>query len=78
MRNDERRSSFFQKNILPPWCGIILNATGLFNEILEPGLALYASIAKQIALSNNWINLYGDGSDWLDKPHFLSGWRRSV
>jgi len=50
--------------------GIIVNATGLFNEILEPDSALYATIAKQIALSNDWINLYGDGSDWLDKPHF--------
>jgi len=50
--------------------GFILNATGLFNEILEPDSALYASIAKQIALSNDWINLVGDGSDWLDKPHF--------
>jgi 4-amino-4-deoxy-L-arabinose transferase-like glycosyltransferase len=50
--------------------GIVLNATGLFNQILEPDSALYAAIAKQIALSNDWVNLYGDGSDWLDKPHF--------
>ncbi len=50
--------------------GIAINATGLFIEILEPDSALYASIAKRIALTNDWINLYGDGHDWLDKPHF--------
>src|SRR6188768_137619 len=68
----EESPSLFSKKIfyLLLGVGIVLNATGLFNEILEPDSALYASIAKQIALSNDWINLYGDGSDWLDKPHF--------
>jgi 4-amino-4-deoxy-L-arabinose transferase-like glycosyltransferase len=47
-----------------------LNATVLFNEIVEPDSALYAGIAKRITLSNDWINLYADGYDWLDKPHF--------
>jgi 4-amino-4-deoxy-L-arabinose transferase-like glycosyltransferase len=50
--------------------GILLNATGLFSEILEPDGALYANISKHIALSNNWLNLFSDGHDWLDKPHF--------
>ncbi|HEX8461179.1 MAG TPA: glycosyltransferase family 39 protein [Segetibacter sp.] len=50
--------------------GILLNANGLFIDILEPDGALYATIAKHIALSNDWINLFGDGHDWLDKPHF--------
>lgn len=50
--------------------GIAINASGLFLEILEPDSALYASIAKRIAINNDWINLYGDGHDWLDKPHF--------
>jgi 4-amino-4-deoxy-L-arabinose transferase-like glycosyltransferase len=55
-----------------PWLtllGILINATCLCNDILEPDGALYASIAKKIAISNDWINLYGNGSDWLDKPH---------
>jgi len=47
-----------------------VNATGLFNEIIEPDAALYAGIAKRMAITNDWINLYGDGYDWLDKPHF--------
>ncbi|MBL7747222.1 MAG: glycosyltransferase family 39 protein [Chitinophagaceae bacterium] len=47
-----------------------VNATGLFNEIIEPDAALYAGIAKRMAITNDWVNLYGDGYDWLDKPHF--------
>src|SRR5947209_9632316 len=50
--------------------GIILNAFGLFNEILEPDGTLYATISKHIAQTNDWVNLIGNGSDWLDKPHF--------
>lgn len=50
--------------------GIAANALGLFNDIIEPDGALYASIAKYIATKNDWINLYGNGADWLDKPHF--------
>jgi 4-amino-4-deoxy-L-arabinose transferase-like glycosyltransferase len=50
--------------------GVILNSFGLFNEILEPDGTLYATISKHIAQTNDWINLIGNGSDWLDKPHF--------
>ncbi|UYQ94488.1 glycosyltransferase family 39 protein [Chitinophaga horti] len=42
---------------------------GLFTPLMEPDAALYASIAKQIVLRGDWINLYADGADWLDKPH---------
>lgn len=48
----------------------MLNANGLINDILEPDGALYATISKHIAISGDWLNLYGDGHDWLDKPHF--------
>ncbi|MDQ6815381.1 MAG: glycosyltransferase family 39 protein [Bacteroidota bacterium] len=50
--------------------GILLNANGLLLDILEPDGALYATIAKHIALTGDWMNLFGDGHDWLDKPHF--------
>ena len=50
--------------------GILVNATGLFREIMEPDGALYAAIAKRMALSNDWVNLVAAGQDWLDKPHF--------
>jgi 4-amino-4-deoxy-L-arabinose transferase-like glycosyltransferase len=50
--------------------GILLNANALLIDILEPDGALYATIAKHIALTGDWFNLFGDGHDWLDKPHF--------
>ena len=50
--------------------GVGLNATGLFPPILEVDGALYACIAKQMAQSGDFVNLYAVGTDWLDKPHF--------
>lgn len=50
--------------------GILLNALGLGSLILEPDGALYATISKTIAQSNDFVNLYVEGLDWLDKPHF--------
>src|SRR6476646_7589772 len=50
--------------------GILLNANGLLLDVLEPDGALYATISKHIALTGDWVNLFGDGHDWLDKPHF--------
>jgi 4-amino-4-deoxy-L-arabinose transferase-like glycosyltransferase len=59
------------------FAGILINATGLFNEILEPDGALYAFISKQICQHNDWINLYDKGLDWLDKPH-LPFWLTAI
>ncbi len=50
--------------------GVVVNGLGLLNEVMEPDGALYASIARRMALHNDCINLIGDGGDWLDKPHF--------
>ncbi|RYC68914.1 ArnT family glycosyltransferase [Spirosoma sordidisoli] len=50
--------------------GVLLNATGLFPPVLEPDGALYACIAKTMAQSGDFVNLYAVGADWLDKPHF--------
>lgn len=50
--------------------GILLNLPGLWLDVMEPDGALYATIAKHIVQHNDWINLYGNGEDWLDKPHF--------
>ena len=49
---------------------ILINAGGLLIPILEPDGALYATIAKTIARTGDFVNLYVDGRDWLDKPHF--------
>ena len=40
------------------------------NDVFLSDSALYASIAKEMALSNNFLDLTFDGTDWLDKPHF--------
>ncbi len=40
------------------------------NDVFISDSALYASIAKEMALSNNFLDLTYDGRDWLDKPHF--------
>jgi 4-amino-4-deoxy-L-arabinose transferase-like glycosyltransferase len=49
---------------------ILVNAGGLFIPILEPDGSLYASIAKTIARTGDFISLRVEGKDWLDKPHF--------
>ena len=49
---------------------ILVNAGGLFIPILEPDGSLYATIAKTIARTGDFVNLRVDGKDWLDKPHF--------
>lgn len=56
---------------------IFLNLTGLFNEILEPDGTLYAGLAKQIAKSGNWLDLWINSADWLDKPH-LPFWLAAI
>ncbi len=50
--------------------GVLLNTTGLFLPIMEIDGALYACIAKQMAQTGDFVNLYAVGTDWLDKPHF--------
>ena len=49
---------------------ILVNFSGLFLVIIGPDGSLYASIAKKMALNNNFVELFGNGTDWLDKPHF--------
>jgi 4-amino-4-deoxy-L-arabinose transferase-like glycosyltransferase len=49
---------------------IAVNFSGLFLTIIGPDGTLYAAIAKTMVLKNNYIELFGNGTDWLDKPHF--------
>lgn len=55
----------------PVWAMLLVLSMipGLFTPIMEPDGALYASIAKEMYLRNDWVNLYAKGADWLDKPH---------
>jgi 4-amino-4-deoxy-L-arabinose transferase-like glycosyltransferase len=49
---------------------VFINFTGLFVPVMGPDGALYASIAKTMAEHNNFAELFVQGKDWLDKPHF--------
>jgi len=49
---------------------ILVNLSGLFVHIIEPDGALYATIARTMAETGDFINLRVEGKDWLDKPHF--------
>jgi 4-amino-4-deoxy-L-arabinose transferase-like glycosyltransferase len=64
---ESRLQKWFIALLVP---AILVNAGGLFIAILEPDGALYATIAKTMARSGDFINLRVEGKDWLDKPHF--------
>jgi 4-amino-4-deoxy-L-arabinose transferase-like glycosyltransferase len=49
---------------------VLMHFTGLPVTIMEPDGALYAGIAKYMVQHHDYINLFADGHDWLDKPHF--------
>lgn len=50
---------------------ILANAVGMFFPCLKSMFSpYYGTIAKHIAITNNWSDLVFSGHDWLDKPHF--------
>lgn len=57
--------------------GVALHVTQLFGALLEPDSALYASIARHLVDSGDWVKLVARGHDWLDKPH-LPFWLEAV
>jgi 4-amino-4-deoxy-L-arabinose transferase-like glycosyltransferase len=49
---------------------VAVNCSGLCIPILGPDGAVYASIAKTMVQRRNYLELFVQGHDWLDKPHF--------
>jgi 4-amino-4-deoxy-L-arabinose transferase-like glycosyltransferase len=49
---------------------LLVNLTGLFDGLFLGDSALYAQISKSFVTSHNWWDIYVNGQDWLDKPHF--------
>jgi 4-amino-4-deoxy-L-arabinose transferase-like glycosyltransferase len=49
---------------------VLVNFSGLLILIIGPDGTLYATIAKTMVLRHDYVNLYAQGADWLDKPHF--------
>lgn len=54
-----------------------VSTLALFGGIMEPDSSLYASIAKNMVLRDDWANIYVRGVDWLDKPH-LTFWLAAI
>jgi len=49
---------------------VLVNFSGLFVPLMDPDAGVYASISKTMAENNDYVNLYFQETDWLDKPHF--------
>lgn len=49
---------------------VLVNCSGLFVPLMDPDAGVYASISKTMAMQNDFVNLYFQETDWLDKPHF--------
>ena len=47
-----------------------VNFSGLFIPLMDPDAGVYASLSKNLLLRGHWWELYFQGNDWLDKPHF--------
>lgn len=49
---------------------ILLCFSGLFVPLMDPDAGVYAAISRTMAEKNDYVNLYFQETDWLDKPHF--------
>ncbi len=49
---------------------VLVNFSGLFVPLMDPDAGVYASVSKNMVLRHDYLNLYFQGHDWLDKPHF--------
>lgn len=49
---------------------VLVNFSGLFVPLMDPDAGVYASISKTMAQRNDYVNLWFQQTDWLDKPHF--------
>ena len=49
---------------------VLVNFSGLFVPLMDPDAGVYASVSKHMVQRNNYLELFFQGTDWLDKPHF--------
>ena len=67
-----------QQSLLPEYkwlylfigLAVLVNFSGLFVPLMDPDAGVYATVAKNMVLRHNYSELYFQGNDWLDKPHF--------
>jgi 4-amino-4-deoxy-L-arabinose transferase-like glycosyltransferase len=50
--------------------GCTVHFLGLLSPVLETDGTIYATLAKRMVLTGDYVQLYFEGVDWLDKPHF--------
>jgi 4-amino-4-deoxy-L-arabinose transferase-like glycosyltransferase len=48
---------------------ILVNFTGLFVPLMDPDAGVYASISRNMVQKKDWLDLFFQDKDWLDKPH---------
>ncbi len=61
---------FFRYNaLLVVVLSLVIAILGLPLDLILPDATLYGMISKEMYLTNDFINLYSLGYDWLDKPH---------
>lgn len=51
------------------WLAVLVNFSGLFVPLISPDATLYATLSKTMVQTGDFIGLYANGKDWLDKPH---------
>src|SRR5262245_31603633 len=49
---------------------VLVNFSGLFVPLMDPDAGVYASISKNMLVRNDYVDLWFQNADWLDKPHF--------
>jgi 4-amino-4-deoxy-L-arabinose transferase-like glycosyltransferase len=49
---------------------VLVNFSGLFVPLMDPDAGVYASVTKNMVLHNDYLSLWFQDKDWLDKPHF--------
>lgn len=49
---------------------VLVNFSGLFVPLMDPDAGVYASVTKNMVLRNDYLSLWFQDKDWLDKPHF--------
>jgi len=49
---------------------VLVNFSGLFVPLMDPDAGVYASVTKNMVLRNDYLSLWFQDNDWLDKPHF--------
>ncbi len=67
--NDSTQQSFYKYLWFLILAAALVNVSSLFVPIMEPDAGIYASVAKNMVVRNDYINLWLHNKDWLDKPH---------